>query len=183
MTTPGRSLPAGWSAVSGRLGVLVVLAGVLAMHALAGGSHMAHMAMAGAADAGGQAAVSTAAGDPAGAAVAVLPGLNLVTATATATAVAGGRAVPQPGAAPRADAAPMHAGTAGHTAHPAVPGLGVDAACLAVLLGMVLIAARAAFGVPRLPRAAGVQSAGHSSARLGRGPPRQLLAQLCVLRT
>jgi len=158
-TTPGRAVPA----TLRRLGVLVVLAGVLAMHALAGGSHLA---MASAPNAGNRPAASTPAGDPAAA------GVHLMADSAPAHVVA----------VPAAVAGSAH-GPLAAVASAAMPGSDVHAACLAVLLGLLLLAARAAFGVPRLLQAAVAHSAGFSSAPLGRGPPRQLLAQLCVLRT
>lgn len=162
-TTPARSLPTTWSVALRRLGVLVVLGGVLAMHALAGGSHMA---MASALDGGHRPAASTSAGDSTAA------GVHLMADSAAAHVVAVPAAVASSAYGPMAAAASA-----------AVPGSDVHAACLAVLLGLLLLAARAAFGVPRRLQAALAHSAGFSSAPLGRGPPGQLLAQLCVLRT
>ncbi len=171
-TVPRRPPPATGLTGLRRLGVLLVLAGVLAMHAVGGGNHMA---MAGAAEAGGQPAVSATAGEPAAAGVNLMPDVNLMAGRAPAH----GGAVPHTGTVP----APLDAATA--AASPAVaPGSGVQTACLAVLLGLVLLAAPAALGgVPRLLHAPAANSAGHTSVPLGRGPPRQLLAQLCVLRT
>jgi len=60
---------------------------------------------------------------------------------------------------------------------------GVAAACVAVLLGLALLVVRATVDVPRLRDRPASAGAGHSSARLGRVPSRQLLAQICVLRT
>ena len=137
--------------------VLMVLAGVLAMHALGGGSHMT---MASAAEAGSQGAPSVVAGGP---------------TASVATAMAG--MTPAQVAAPtRTDraAAPLAAAT--HAA------AGVGAACVAVLVALALVVVHAAAGAAPAPHAP-AGSTGHSSAPLGRGPPRELLAQICVLRT
>lgn len=163
-TTPRRPLPATGLTGVRRLGVLLVLAGVLAMHALGGGSHMA---MASAAEAGGQPAVSATAGKPAAADADLMAGM----------------APARVGAMPEAGTVPAPLAAAASAALAAAPGSGVQTACLAVLLGLVLLAARAAVGVPRLLHGPAAHGAGHSSAPLGGGPPRQLLAQLCVLRT
>lgn len=86
-----------------------------------------------------------------------------------------------------AGADPMGAGQAGPGSTADVPATGsgamVMALCLAVLVGGVLLLgrlpARAPLPVdPHRPPGARV-----STARRGRGPPRLLLAELCVLRT
>lgn len=144
------------------LGVLLVLAGVLAMHALGGGSHMA---MAATPQAGNRLTQS-------------VPGVER---TATDVMAMPGLTGAPTGAAARTDSvsAPVAAAAA--------PAAAVDprvvAACVAVLFGLALLAARAAVGVPRPPHPPAIASGGHSSAALGRGPPRQLLTQICVLRT
>lgn len=148
-----------------RLGVLLVLAGVVAMHALGSGSHMA---MAGAPGAARQPSVSVPGGEP--------PAVALMAMSAISPAQGGA------GSRTATVSAQVHAAAASSSAAAGF-GSGTEAACVAVLLGLVLLAARAAVALSKAPQAPAAGSAGHSSTRAGRGPPRDLLARICVLRT
>lgn len=153
------------------LGVLLVVLGIIAMHQMAGGTHTATMTGA------------MPAGMSASSAAASTAGVSLDTTGLHQTA-RGAAAVGLPGGTEHAPAgADRHPGpvllsAAGTTAAGAMP------LCLAVLAGLLLIglpgllARRAPAGHSGRPRVTSRQSR-----PAGRGPPRDLLAQLCVLRT
>lgn len=157
---PHRPRPAAGLAALRGLGVLLVLLGVLAMHAVAGGNHMANMAADRARASLSVASVSTAERTGPGA-------MSAMSAPALFAPAAGpARGFPE-----------ISVRTAD------VGSSGMGAVCVAVLFGLVLLMARTAAVSVTLAVAPAPRSAGHGSAPLGRGPPRQLLARLCVLRT
>lgn len=140
-------------AVLRSLGVLLVLLGVVAMHQLTGGTHMATM---------------TTAHAPASA------------ATLSATPNAGDRGVADAGMAAMPGPPVVDAQVAGRsvTPHGAMP------ICLAVLTGRPILAVPAATSsAARFTPTATPAVARHGTSPPGRGPPQDLLAQLCVLRT
>lgn len=146
--------------------VLLVALGILAMHTLAGGSHMATPTMPEQAIADSTAAASMATAADSAPAVVGLPPATSATASNRA-AIPGsaggssGRAAVTPASRGMRDAMPV---------------------CLAVLIALaVLFAVPVAAGTTSRPRVARARPALTSPA--GRGPPRALLAQLCVLRT
>lgn len=61
--------------------------------------------------------------------------------------------------------------------------IGAGSVCLAVLLGLLLLAARRLTVAAREVPGTAVPGISHCSVPLGRGPPRLLLAKLCILRT
>lgn len=63
------------------------------------------------------------------------------------------------------------------------PVSGAEATCVAVLLGLLVLAARTVTGLNAAVSAASLPGSGHGAVALGRGPPRLLLAKICVLRT
>ena len=63
------------------------------------------------------------------------------------------------------------------------PVSGAEATCVAVLLGLLVLAARTVTGLNAAVPAASLPGSGHGTVALGRGPPRLLLAKICVLRT
>ena len=63
------------------------------------------------------------------------------------------------------------------------PVSGAEATCVAVLLGLLVLAARTVTGLDAAVPAASLPGSGHGTVALGRGPPRLLLAKICVLRT
>ena len=151
-----------------RLGALLVLAGVLAMHVLGGGSHMA----------------MTSTPQAGSGLTHAVPGVQR-----TAKPIIARPVMAMPALAPAAAGASDSTDgvSSPRVAAASAPAVALDprvgAACVAVLLGLALLTARAAVGVPRPPHPPAFASGGHSSAPLGRGPPRQLLAKICVLRT
>jgi hypothetical protein len=147
----------------------LVLAGVVAMHVLAGGTHAAH---------------ATAHPAVGGAATAAdRPGIAVLVAAAPAVEPSALTTVEQHLRHTMGDV------TAGASAVSRidVPAPGVDTpstvACLAVLLSAVLILTlpRHLGSTAQRPRAASLPW--QRTARPSRAPPRDLLAQLCVLRT
>lgn len=144
-------------------GVLLVLLGVLAMHAVAGGSHMAGMIR------------------PAPAAVP--PGASAAVGQPTGRDAMPTSAAHAATALQSVDLAGEHPGVAAAAAAGVTSGTGVGSACVAVLFGLLLLAARTAAVTARPAAVPALRGPRHGSAPLGRGPPRQLLAQLCVLRT
>jgi len=139
-------------AVLRSLGVLLVLLGVVAMHQVTGGTHMATM-----------------------------------TTTHTPAATAARSAMPSPedlevvdgGMAAMAALPVVDAQATGRsvTAHGAMP------LCLAVLTEPAILALPAATATAGSTPTATPAAARHDTRPPGRGPPRDLLAQLCVLRT
>ncbi len=131
---------------------LLVLLGVVAMHQLTGGTHMATMTTAHAPAATAAHSTTPSPEDPevVDAGMAAMPGLPVVDAQAT------GRSV---------------------TAHGAMP------LCLAVLTGPAILALPAATSTAGSAPTATPAAARHDTSPPLRGPPRNLLAQLCVLRT
>ena len=63
------------------------------------------------------------------------------------------------------------------------PVSGAEATCVAVLLGLLVLAARTVTGLNAAVPTASLPGSGHGTVALGRGPPRLLLAKICVLRT
>lgn len=63
------------------------------------------------------------------------------------------------------------------------PVSGAEATCVAVLLGLLVLAARTVTGLNAAVPGALLPGSGHGAVALGRGPPRLLLAKICVLRT
>lgn len=158
------------------LGVLLVVLGIVAMHQMAGGTHTGAMQSGKSAGMSGSAMTAPLAGASLDR---IHPDL-----TSRATAVVG-----LPGVS---DSAHPAAHLAVHqppgrvllSAAAAARGAGAMPLCLAVLAGLLLI------GLPMLlaRRAPGTRYGGPRVAASrtrppGRGPPRDLLAQLCVLRT
>ena len=128
----------------------VVIAGVLAMHALAGGGHMTHPTS------GSSTAVMNTAAHPGS-----LPTGHLATMTPAATTLSS------------MSLFPIGDG----------PDVATLTVCLAILLGAAVsvAACRRATILPAGPRLRALPWT--STARPSRAPPRDLLAQLCVLRT
>lgn len=133
---------------------LLVVVGVVAMHQMGGGTHRMDM-----------------------------PALHL-------TAVAAGQGmspaehdVDGP-VLPTRSALAEAAVSVGHAAVVPVGGArSAQAVCVAVLLGLFALLTRAQTTACRRPSGTSASGTSHSSAPLGRGPPRLLLAKLCVLRT
>lgn len=139
-----------------RLGaVLLLVVGIMAMHGLVSADHAAHRS--------------------ASASTLPVPGPALEHAAAPAHA-----------RAPAIRPAPDLAATTGLSAPPSasLPDLSAAAVglCLAVLLGVVLLRRATGGAWPTAPSRTRVTRAVRTSPP-GRGPPRLLLAQLCVLRT
>lgn len=142
--------------------------GLVAMHQMAGGAH--RMA----------------------AAAAPAPGTTVMTASDTAPMASMGLVAPVPDQ-DRSEAVPLP--TAGPVTGPAsraaalllapahAVATGTAALCLAVLLGLLVVATLRSTGSRRPRVGAAPVAARPDSAPLGRGPPRLLLARLCVLRT
>lgn len=142
------------------LGVLLVLLGVVAMHQLSGGTHTATMTI-------------TAQGPGTSPMHAAAPAdvvhLAAVDVEGSEVAVPAVSSMPSPLAADaQATARPM----AGHGAMPL---------CVAVLTGFALLALPTAGPAALASRPPATTR--HDASPPGRGPPRALLAQLCVLRT
>lgn len=148
------------------LGVLLVLLGVVAMHQLAGGNHMATMAAAPAA---------TSAASTPGAPKVPSGAMPSVLGTGTPTQDAHGSG-PNAGARMPGEIATAAAtrSAAGHDSMPI---------CLAVLPGFQLLAPPSAPGAAGGTPADAAQVIRHRTSPPGRAPPGALLAQLCVLRT
>lgn len=156
--------------------VLLVVAGLVGMHQLAGGAHRMPMPMP-------MTAVSTTG-------TATTPSVDAT--RPTVAAVPPHLPTPHLPPARRAPAAhpmahlangwtsgPVVRVALGATAHPA----GHAALCLAVLLGLLGLASSRLSGTVSPRDHAARTPLHHGSAPLGRGPPRLLLAKLCVLRT
>ncbi len=134
------------------LGVLLVLLGVVAMHQLTGGTHLATMT----------------------------------------TARSRSHSRPQrraqrgrPRGRGRRDGSDALACPSSTRSPPAgrSPGTAAMPLCLAVLTGLAILALPAATATARSTPTATPAVARHDTGPPGRGPPRDLLAQLCVLRT
>lgn len=167
MTGPARTRG---SALRRVLAVLVLCSGIVLMHQMGGPGHrMVEPDVLGA---------PAVAGAPAGPAFGAT-GRVAVVDTGTAAA----SAVPMPDAMtgdPRdAVTRVSHASVAVSAPHL----LSAGATCVAVLMALLLLAARRWADADTMPSGAGRVRPGHGTSPLGRGPPRALLAQICVLRT
>lgn len=168
-------------------GVVLVLLGIVAMHQLAGGAHMAatHGSSSTSAPTAGVTHAAPAAAEPAMSAVRVpasggsgMPATHsmagaLATVEPLRAVVAGAR--PHP-AARSATATTSATAAAALSSHGAMP------LCLAVLTGLLIVLLPTAVH-PALRVAVPATTARAGTSPPGRGPPRALLAQICVLRT
>lgn len=160
-------------------GVVLVLLGIVAMHQLAGGAHMAatHGSSSTSAPTAGSTQAAPAAAEPAMSAVPVPasgePGVP------AAHTMAGALATVEPLRAVVAGARP-HLLSTSATAAAALSLHGAMPLCLAVLTGLLIVLLPTALH-PAL-RVPGTTARATTSPP-GRGPPRALLAQICVLRT
>ncbi len=140
--------------------VFLVLLGVVGMHHVGGGEHESHAATPGL-------AAGLAAGHVAGHAAAVPARAGSLAARAASSARHAPFSVPD-----------ERHWSAGHVPSAAVP------ACLAVLAGLAVLLLPVVRRTTRPSHLPGSRLlASSSSTPPGRGPPRALLAQLCVLRT
>ena len=134
--------------------VLLVVAGIVAMHQMGGGTHRMDM-----------------------------PALH-PKALAAQTGMSSMEHDVDAAALPTRWALTAAAVSVGHTAVAPVGASGsAPAVCVAVLLGLFALLARARPTACGRPSGTSASGTAHSSAPLGRGPPRLLLARLCVLRT
>lgn len=163
---PGTARPGPLLDVARAAGVLLLVLGVLAMHQLAGGGHMAG-AMTGARGPSDHAAVTSAHTGPAG------PAAGMAGHRPAAAMPGGARLASQPTSWQVEAVVRVSAVAAGYAAMPV---------CLAVLSLLLLLVVRRGLRLSDRARAVLPQVARRTSPP-GRGPPRALLAQICVLRT
>lgn len=176
----------GVPAVLRGLGVLLVLLGLVAMHQLGGGGHMSTMAVQ---------PTSGSSGSQGGTAAAA-------TTHATSQQPMAAQRMPEPASATQpiaehslrrvrtfAAAAPglLNGPPAAAAVSGGIPGghelMGLMALCLAVLGALLLISVPASSGLALLAAKAGERVVRTRPSPPGRGPPRAMLAQICVLRT
>lgn len=151
------------------LGVLLVVLGIVAMHQLAGGTHTATMS------------------------AGMSPGTHVSSMEVLTAGASPDRTIPDLIQRPSAGTGVPAAGSslrpaAGRPDGPVLLTAAAGAAgamplCLAVLTGLLLITLPALTGRAPGARHAALRVAVHRSRPAGRGPPRDLLAQICVLRT